>query len=227
MRLFIKGCPELVDHYNVSMEIKMNKSVKFWNLMALRYSRKSVEDEESYLKKLEITQSYFTPEMKVLEFGCGTGSTAIRHSEHLDKIMAIDFSEKMIEIARQKAKETRADNVVFETSSIEDFDIEENSMDVILGLSILHLVENKQQTVSNIYHALKANGLFISSTLCTGKMNFFLTALITLGNKIGVVPHVSFFTVSELRQCIIDSGFTIEKTFQPGKNKAVFFVARK
>jgi cyclopropane fatty-acyl-phospholipid synthase-like methyltransferase len=37
-------------------------------------------------------------DMEVLEFGCGTGSTAIVHAPHVKELRAIDISEKMIGI---------------------------------------------------------------------------------------------------------------------------------
>ena len=58
----------------------MNQSVKFWDKIADKYSKQPIVDEASYQKKLQITQEYFKPDMEVLEFGCGTGSTAIIHA---------------------------------------------------------------------------------------------------------------------------------------------------
>ena len=80
----------------------MNSSARFWNRLAKRYSKKAVPDEAIYKKKLEITQGYFRPELKLLEIGCGTGSTALTHAPLVSHILAIDFSEKMIELAEAK-----------------------------------------------------------------------------------------------------------------------------
>ena len=55
-------------------------ATRFWNWNAERYARQAIADEASYQKKLAITQSYLTPDMRVVEFGCGTGSTAIVHA---------------------------------------------------------------------------------------------------------------------------------------------------
>ena len=60
----------------------MGTSSKFWDRIADRYSRRPVADEAAYQKKLEVTRQYFRPEMQVLEFGCGTGSTAIAHAPY-------------------------------------------------------------------------------------------------------------------------------------------------
>jgi len=41
---------------------------------------------------VKITQQYFQATWRVLEFGCGTGSTAIVHASHVDHILATDLS---------------------------------------------------------------------------------------------------------------------------------------
>ena len=59
---------------------EMNQSAKFWDKIAERYSRRPIADEAAYHRKLQVTREYFHPDMQVLEFGCGTGSTAIEHA---------------------------------------------------------------------------------------------------------------------------------------------------
>lgn len=58
----------------------MPQPSKFWDKMAERYSKRPVSDEAAYQKKLQITQEHLHPHMELLEFGCGTGSTAITHA---------------------------------------------------------------------------------------------------------------------------------------------------
>jgi len=55
----------------------MNKSEKFWNKCARKYSKEKIKDEEGYRKTLEDTQKYLGQEKIVLEIGCGTGTTAL------------------------------------------------------------------------------------------------------------------------------------------------------
>ncbi|MCB1843434.1 MAG: hypothetical protein KDI09_10770 [Halioglobus sp.] len=54
-------------------------SAEFWDRIAPGYSRQPIADAESYARKLAATQALMQPHMKVLEFGCGTGSTALAH----------------------------------------------------------------------------------------------------------------------------------------------------
>ena len=74
--------------------MKSYRRAKFWDRIAERYARTPVADETSYKKKLQITQDYLRPGMEVLEFGCGTGSTALIHAPYVKHIHAIDISSK-------------------------------------------------------------------------------------------------------------------------------------
>lgn len=55
----------------------MNKSEKFWDKKAEGYAKTPISDEVTYRKKLAETQSVFSPDMHISEFGCGTGTTAV------------------------------------------------------------------------------------------------------------------------------------------------------
>ena len=68
----------------------MDQSTRFWDKIAERYSKQPVADESAYQKKLKVTREHFRPDMEVLEFGCGTGSTAIAHAPYVKHIQAID-----------------------------------------------------------------------------------------------------------------------------------------
>jgi len=70
----------------------MNQSVKFWDKIAERYSRQPVADEAAYQKKLQVTREYLKPDMEVLEFGCGTGSTAIAHAPYVKHIRRSSYT---------------------------------------------------------------------------------------------------------------------------------------
>ena len=206
----------------------MKNPAKFWNKVAKRYARSPIKDEASYQKKLEVTQTYFKPGMNVLEFGCGTGGTARMHAPHVRHIRAIDFSENMVEIAKAKAKEENIANVEFEVASIDTLSVPDESFDAVLGLSILHLLENKEEIMEKIYKMLKPNGIFVTSTACLGDGMSFFRFIGPVGRFLGVLPFLDIFTQQELEEAIIHAGFKIDYNWHPeGKMKAVFIVAKK
>jgi ubiquinone/menaquinone biosynthesis C-methylase UbiE len=205
----------------------MGSSSRFWDRIAKRYSKTPVADEAAYQKKLQVTRSYFRPDMEVLEFGCGTGSTAVSHSPHVRHIRAIDISTKMLEIAREKAERAKVENVTFEQTSIEDIVVSDQSLDVVLGLSILHLLENKDEAIAKVYRMLKPGGVFVTSTICIGDTMKFFKLIAPIGKRLGLMPLLKVFTSEELVAGLTDAGFEIDHLWQPGKGKAVFIVAKK
>ena len=205
----------------------MDRSIEFWDKIADRYSKQPIADEAAYQKKLEVTREYFQPDMEVLEFGCGTGSTAIIHAPYVKHIRAIDFSSKMLEIARSKAEAEHIDNITFEQSTIEEIDVRDRTLDAVLGLSILHLLKNKEAAISKVYKMLKPGGIFVSSTTCLGDFMKWFQLVATIGRFFGLIPLVKVFTSKELKQSLSDAGFEIDYQWQPGQGKAVFIVAKK
>ena len=172
----------------------MKDQSQFWSDTAQKYSKKPVPSQENYEQKLKLTQDLFKPEMKILEIGCGTGTTALIHSPFVKEIIATDFSDKMIEIATTKAAAQNISNVVFKRESVEDMDYPENEFDVIMAHSILHLVENKKEVLNKIYKSLKPGGYFVTSTGCVGGIFKLFKPLWYLGFKMGKLPYISFFT---------------------------------
>ncbi len=200
---------------------------RFWDRTAERYARSAIADEAAYQKKLEITRGYFRPDMELLEFGCGTGSTALLHAPHVKHIRAIDFSARMIAIARAKAVAQGVQNVSFEQAGIDDLPVAEGSVDMVLGLSVLHLVADRDAVIGKVQRMLRPGGLFVSSTACVADMGIWslLKYIAPAGLALGLLPMVRFFTAGELRRSLTGAGFKIVHDWQPGPNKAVFIVA--
>ena len=205
----------------------MTAPTTFWDRIAQRYAKRPIADDASYQKKLEVTRKHFRPDMEVLEFGCGTGSTAIAHAPFVKHIRAMDFSAGMIEIARAKAEAANVHNVTFEQASIEAYDQADQSVDMVLALSLLHLLEDWQAMLAKVHAMLKPGGVFISSTACLGDTQRFVGWIAPIGRLLGFMPLVTIFGKQDLEGALKAVGFHIDYSWQPGKGKAVFIVAKK
>jgi len=162
-----------------------------------------------------------------LEFGCGTGGTAVQHAPFVKRYQAIDISKKMLGFGREKAAEAGVTNVNFEQSTIEAFSAPENSFDVVLGLSILHLLNDPASALAKVFALLKPGGVFISSTVCIDETQPWLKYLLPVLKLTGKVPFVQPFKIKQLEQLLTQAGFSIEHQWLPDKGKAVFMVVRK
>lgn len=208
----------------------MGKPSRFWDLIARRYARMPVRDEASYREKLSITRSYLKPDWDVLEIGCGTGSTALRHAPHVRRLRAIDSSPKMIEICHEKAARDTVGNVAFDCVDFDDMDVPDESLDAVLAMSLLHLMENPDAALGRIYRMLRHGGMFFSSTTCIADIdNVVARHLIPAASAIRLLPRFARFGRDDLRRRVQSAGFVIEREWQPGDDpsKAVFIVARK
>lgn len=204
----------------------MKSSKEFWDKAAPRYAKSPVRDEKTYQRKLAVTQGYFRPDWQVLEFGCGTGSTAIIHAPHVKHILATDVSGKMLEIAEQKACDAQIGNISFRQGTLESLELATNSFDAVLGLNILHLVEDVEATIARVGDVLKQGGIFVSSSALIADLKLHWRLLIPAMQRLGLAPHVSRFSKAELITLLTGGGFAIDYEWQPKKD-SVFIVARK
>lgn len=204
----------------------MEASAKFWDRLADRYAKKPIDDMPSYEHKLKLTQSYMTKSTKVLEVGCGTGSTALIHAPHVKHILATDLSGNMIEIARSKAQAQNVSNVDFITSSVENLEVKE-PIDMILALSFLHLVEDRALILQKLYSWLKPGGILVTSTVCLGESHKIFKFIGPIGRKLGLLPVLKVFTQTEIRQSILDTGFEIDCNWVPQNGNSIFIIAKK
>jgi len=205
---------------------------KLWDRFAEGYSKKPIADEAAYQKKLQVTQQYLKPDMEVLEIGCGTGGTSIIHAPFVQHILATDISSKMLEIAQQRAQEANVKNLEFKHASIEELSFPDESKDVVLGLSILQLLKNKEDAMAKVHKWLKPGGLFVTSTVCAADMGtvtkMFIKTIMPVGQFFGLIPNFYAFSKEELIGSFKDSGFSIEYEWQPEKkDSAVFIIGKK
>ena len=205
----------------------MAEARKFWNRIAKRYAKQPVADPEAYEKKLNLIRAHLQPGMKVLDFGCGTGSTAIALAGDVAHITAVDISDKMIEIARQKADEAGVKNITFLIKPISELATDKGEFDVVLGMSILHLVDDRDNVLAQVFDALKPGGVFFSSTACIGSGSRILRMILPLGTKLNLLPSLHLFTQDDLERSMIAVGFVLDHIWAPEGKGSVFMTARK
>mgnify|MGYP001797405433 CR=1 FL=1 len=207
----------------------MPDKAKFWDRIAEKYARQPISNQKAYEIKLDLTREYFTPQSNVLEFGCGTGSTAILHAPYVAHIHAIDVSSEMIRIARSKLAPEQIENVTFDVADMDAYQTEPARFDAVLGLNILHLLDNRMAAMGRVYEALKPAGYFVSSTMCLREKWYFrlMEPLFPVMHTIGQWPRVRRFTAERLQQDVEAIGFKTVHYWQPGNGPVLFLVGQK
>jgi ubiquinone/menaquinone biosynthesis C-methylase UbiE len=161
-----------------------------------------------------------------LEFGCGTGGTAVLHAPYVKQIVATDISDNMIAIAEQRAKDANVENIRFQQGTLDQLHNADGSFDMVLGLNVLHLLEDVDEAIDRVHQLLKTDGVFVSSTSLIGEVNVVFRWLISGMQWLGLAPYVSRFTRQQLIEKLRKSGFSIEREWQTSY-ESVFIVARK
>ncbi len=204
----------------------MQDESKFWDGIAEKYARSPVRDVESWDETLRLSRQHLQDHFQVLEFGAGTGSTALRMHDAAARYRATDISANMIAIAKEKQKAYQAPNLEFAHSSI--FEEPANQYDAILAYNVLHLVDDLPKTLAAVHRALKDDGVFISKSGCVAGKYAALRVPIGAMQMIGKAPHVNYFSAQKLENAMVQAGFEItEAKFIPQKSMTRLIVARK
>ena len=205
-------------------------ATRFWDRIATKYAADPIKDKEGYERTLEVTRRFLGSEVVAYEFGCGTGTTALKLAPSLARITATDISSNMIAIAQGKAKAQGIGNARFEVGTPEDAPFPDGSFDVALGFNVLHLMTARAEGLRGVHRLLKPGGLFISKTPCLTEMGLLVRLAIPPMRAIGKAPFVAFFSEQELVRAIEAARFSILENARhgaKGKDMKVFLVARK
>lgn len=207
----------------------MNKSEEFWDKSADNYDKTEERFEFIHHRSREKTKKYLQATDVVLDYGCGTGTTACEISSLVQEIHAIDISSRMVEIAKGKAASNNIENIDFEQGDIFDEKYQPGFFDVILAFNMLHTVPDAQRVVQRTIELLKPKGKFISVTPCLGgKMSFFVSLQILLVRvllKFGVIPvPIRQLRTSDLDKLVTDESLQIVDTEEVYKGASSYFV---
>jgi demethylmenaquinone methyltransferase/2-methoxy-6-polyprenyl-1,4-benzoquinol methylase len=99
----------------------------------------------------------------ILDVATGTADLAIRAYKALNhsKIVGIDISEKMLEIARQKIRKNMIDRIELLNVDAENMFFEDNTFDAAIVAFGVRNFENPEKGLSEIYRVLKPSGQFV------------------------------------------------------------------
>ncbi|MFN7179981.1 class I SAM-dependent methyltransferase [Hyphomonas sp.] len=205
-------------------------STRFWNKTARKYAASAIGDPAGFERTLERVRMLVPAGSAMFEFGCGTGTAALKLAPHAGHILATDISEEMITIAREKAAAESVSNVSFEVGTAEDPRWGESRFDAALGFNILHLVPNRPAALAGIHRLLKPGGLFLSKSVSLAEMNPVIRLAVPLMRALGQAPYVATVTEATLVSEIEATGFQIEsreRHAMKGKDVRPVIIARK
>ncbi len=110
----------------------------------------------------------------VVDLGAGAGNDVfVARSIVGDtgKVIGIDMTEEMIELANKNKEKLGYSNVDFRLGEIEDLPVDKDSIDVVISNCVLNLVPDKAKAFSEIHRILKKDGHFcVSDVVLVGNL---------------------------------------------------------
>lgn len=131
----------------------------FWQRYAGVYDMFMRRDRRAYDALGEKISAELEGNMDVLELATGTGLVAQRVAGRCKSYLATDYSEKMLEKAKQKAW---PDTVRFEQADATSLDYPDESFDTVIISNALHIMPDPRAALGNIRRVLRSGGKLLA-----------------------------------------------------------------
>lgn len=102
----------------------------------------------------------------VLDLGSGAGLDCFLAADKVGssgKVIGVDITEKMIEMARENAENQGYTNIEFRLGDIEYLPVDDNSVDVVISNCVINLTPDKSKVFREVHRVLRKGGrMYIS-----------------------------------------------------------------
>lgn len=167
--------------------------------------RRWIQPPSGLIDKLDIS-----PNDVVIDFGCGPGYYTIELAKKTKGVVAVDLSPEMLKKAQNKATKAGVKNIQFLQSDGKSLRLEDESVDMILLVTVYHEVGQSEAVLKEFSRVLKPEAK--------------LTIVEVV--KKGIFPGAPVQNPETLKAEIETGNFKLLKML-PFKNYGVFFFAKK
>lgn len=145
----------------------------------------------------------------VLDVACGTGEfeRLILAKHPGQRMVGVDISEKMVEIARQKLQPYP--NVAFQIASVADLPFEAAHFDTVVSANAFHYFDSPTIALAEMKRVLKPDGRVIILDWCK---DFWVCRICDWVLQRLDPAHRQCYTQAEFHQFLADAGFQIERS---------------
>lgn len=209
-----------------------NKSTKetYWSRFATDFEKRNnyvAGHEEILLLKEKLLENKDLG--KTLELGCGDGVYTESIASNSEKLVATDWSDEMVEIAKQRFNSNEKIEVKKEDS--QNLSFAENSFDSVFMANLLHVIPETEKALDECKRILKVNGRLIILSFTIHGMTFFnkLGMLYRYIRTYGKPPQDSrVLTPSNVKTILTNCGFgAMDIVLIGNKMKVLYAIAKK
>lgn len=164
----------------------------FWDRFARLYDAAEFLNGKVYREMVRLTKGLIKRGDKVLECAGGTGELSLAAAEKADFVFCTDNSEKMLDVAREKARKRGFENIKFGRQNIFKIAAADEEYDVVIAGNVLHLLENPENAVRELCRVTKRGGKILLPTFTTRTGSGISGALIGAYKMLGFNPSVEY-----------------------------------
>ena len=110
----------------------------------------------------------------IVDLGSGGGIDCFLAAEAVGpngKVIGVDMTPKMLEVARKAAKQLKANNVEFREGEIENLPIDSETVDLVISNCVICLSIDKNAVINEAFRILRPGGRFhVSDMLLRGEL---------------------------------------------------------
>jgi ArsR family transcriptional regulator len=143
------------------------------------------------------------PPLVIADLGAGEGTFALLLAERAKKVIAVDTSAKMIEVAREQALRHGIENVEYRLGDMEEVPIDDGQVDLVFFSQSLHHALHPERAIQEAWRILSPGGRIVILDLV--KHRFEEARELYADEWLG-------FSESELEAMLEQTGFTEVQT---------------
>ena len=162
----------------------------FWDFCAPFYD-KAERTNTAYVGMLRLIRDLVPKNSNVFEAAAGTGSISVEVADKARTVYCTDVSQRMLSVARRKAKKKGIDNIAFEISNIFETGIKENTYDVVIASQVLHLIDEPEKAADELKRISKGK-VITAVTLLKDLRGFFVRPSVGIWKILGFAPKREF-----------------------------------
>lgn len=202
----------------------------FWGRVASRYDDwvdSAFRDQYDVFKpKLA---SYIGSNDIVLEIGTGTGEVSFHIAPLAKRVVSVDISPQMIEVAREKNLKKGFGNLTFQVEDGYDLPFQDSSFSRVVAVNSLQTMKDPFKAMMEGMRVLEKDGEFLSITYCYGEAGLLeRVKLMKWIALYGLPRYWNNFKAEGLMSLFGKAGFeVIEKEFVWENPPVLFLRCRK
>ena len=158
-----------------------------------------------------LTYSQIESEQCILDVGTGTGHLAIDATKIVGgkgRVIGIDISPKMIEVAQRKAEVLGLKNIEFQLADAEQLNYTDRSFDHILCANTFPWLEDKAATLASWYRLLKpSGGIGIHTPAETAYVGTVILKKVLAKYGVDIEPSNRIGSIVQCRELFQNAGF--------------------